>query len=61
MGRVADEVVLNDEKRTFVAAQVRRQKAAQLLSDRCRIILLCSEGLQNKEVGARLGFHEHTF
>ena len=59
-GRVADEVVLSNEERAFLEAQVRRHKAARSLSDRCRMILLCAEGLQSKEVGARLGVHEHT-
>jgi len=60
VGRVADEVVLSDEERTFLEAQVRRHKAARSLSVRCRMILLCAEGHQSKEVGARLGVHEHT-
>lgn len=61
VGRLADEVVLSDEERAFLEAQVRRHKAARSLSDRCKMILLCAEGLQSKEVGARLGVHEHTF
>ncbi|WP_323033537.1 IS630 family transposase [Paracoccus sp. (in: a-proteobacteria)] len=60
VGRVADEVVLSAAERGFLEAQVRRHKAARSLSDWCRIILLCAEGLQSKEVGARLGVHEHT-
>ncbi|CEJ14345.1 Integrase core domain protein [bacterium YEK0313] len=59
-GRVADVVVLSVEERSFLESQVRRHKAARSLSDRCRIILLCAEGLQSKEIGARLGVHEHT-
>lgn len=60
VGRLANEVVLSEEERAFLEAQVRRHKAAQSLSDRCRMILLCAEGMQSKEVGARLGVHEHT-
>ena len=60
VGRVADEVVLSDEERGFLETQARRRKAACSLSDRCRMILLCAEGLQSKEVGARLEVHEHT-
>ncbi len=60
VGRLADEVVLSEEEHAFLEAQVRRHKAARSLSDRCRMILLCAEGLQSKEVGARLGVHEHT-
>lgn len=60
VGRAADEVVLSDDERAFLQTQVRRHKAARSLSDRCRMILLCAEGLQSKEVGAQLGIHEHT-
>lgn len=60
VGRVADEVVLSDEERIFLEAQVRRHKAARSLSDRCRMILLCAEGLRSKDVAKRLGVHEHT-
>ncbi|SDK39783.1 helix-turn-helix domain-containing protein, partial [Aliiruegeria lutimaris] len=60
VGRVADEVILSADERSFLEAQIRRHKAPRSLSDRCRMILLCAEGLQSKEVGARLGVHEHT-
>ena len=46
VGRAADEVVLSLQERHFLEAQVRRHKAARSLSDRCRMILLCAEGLQ---------------
>ena len=59
-GRQADLVVLSSEDRAFLEAQVRRHKAPRSLSDRCRMILLCAEGLQSKEVAERLGVHEHT-
>jgi transposase len=59
-GRQADLVVLSSEDRTFLEAQVRRHKAPRSLSDRCRMILLCAEGLTSKKVGKRLGVHEHT-
>ena len=60
VGRVADLVVLSVADRTFLEAQVRRHKAPRSLSDRCRMVLLCAEGLQSKEVAGRLGVHEHT-
>lgn len=60
VGRQADLVVLSGEDRTFLEAQVRRHKAPRSLSDRCRMVLLCAEGLQSKEVAERLGVHEHT-
>ena len=59
-GRVAEEVVLSVDERRFLEAQVRRHKAARSLSDRCRIIPLCSEGRQSKAVAGRLEVHEHT-
>lgn len=59
-GRQADLVVLSREDRTFLEAQVRRHKAPRSLSDRCRMVLLCAEGLQSKEVAEHLGVHEHT-
>jgi len=33
---------------------------ARSLSERCRIILRCADGLTSKAVGAALGVHEHT-
>ena len=30
------------------------------MSERCRIIPRCAEGLQSKVVAAELGVHEHT-
>jgi transposase len=60
VGRVADTVVLSAQERSFLEAQVRRQEVARSLSDRCRMILLCADGLASKEVAARLGVHEHT-
>jgi putative transposase len=59
-GRQADLVMLSVEDRTFLEAQVRRDKAPRSLSDRCRMVLLCAEGLQSRQVAERLGVHEHT-
>src|SRR3546814_11433767 len=58
-GRRADLVVLSGHDRRFLEAQVRRHKAPRSLSDRCRMVLLCAEGLQSKEGAERLGVHEH--
>ncbi len=60
VGRSADVVVLSDEKRRFLDCQIRRHKAPRSLSDRCRMILLCADGLESKEVALQLGVHEHT-
>ena len=59
-GRPIPPLSLSAEERAYLERQVRRHRAPRSFSDRCRIILRCSEGLSNKEVGAELGFHEHT-
>ena len=59
-GRAAAEIILSVEERAFLETQLRKHKAARSLSDRCRIILLCAEGLPSKDVAARLGHSEHT-
>ena len=60
VGRQADVLALSAADRTFLESQVRRHKAPRSLSDRCRMVLLCADGLQSKEVAERLGVHEHT-
>ena len=60
IGRPITPLVLSDEERAYLEQQVRRHRTARSLSDRCRVILLCSEGLSNKSVADELGFHEHT-
>ncbi len=59
-GRPLSPLVLSAEERIYLERQVRRHRAPRSFSDRCRIILRCADGLPNKEVGAELGFHEHT-
>jgi len=59
-GRPVIPLNLSAEERAYLERHVRRHHAPRSLSDRCRIILGCSEGLSNKEVAADLGFHEHT-
>lgn len=60
MGKSADLVVLSSADQDFLEAQLRRYKAPRSLSERCRMVLLCADGLQSKEVAERLGVHEHT-
>lgn len=55
VGRQADIVDLSAAERSFLESQVRRHKAPRSLSDRCRMVLLCTDGLQSKEVAERLG------
>jgi len=59
-GRVADAVVLSSDERCFLEAPVRRHQATRSLSDRCRMILLCAEGLASNQVAARRGVNGHT-
>ena len=60
MGRPVAALVLSAEERTYLERQVRRHRVARSLSERCRIILRCADGLSSKAVGAELGVHEHT-
>lgn len=59
-GRPVKPLILSVEERAYVERQVRRHRAPRSLSDRCRMILRCADGLSSKEVAAELGFHEHT-
>ena len=59
-GRASVAIELSDDERAFLEAQLRRHKAARSLSDRCRIVLRCAEGLTSKEIAAELGHSEHT-
>ncbi len=56
----AAEAVPSDEEREFLEAHVRKRKAPRSLSDRCRTIPLCAEGLRSREIAGRIGVHEHT-
>ena len=49
------EVVLSDEERVQLEAWARRGKSAQALAQRSRIVLAAAEGLNNTEIGQRLG------
>ena len=60
MGRPMAALVLSDEERSFLEAQVRRHRVARSLSDRCRMILRCADGLGNKAVAAEVGVSAHT-
>ena len=59
-GRPVSRLFLSAEERDYLERQVHRHRAPRFLSERCRIILRCSEGLSNKAVAGELGFHEHT-
>ena len=46
--------MLTDEERETLQRWARRPKSAQSLAFRCRIVLACAEGLDNKVVAAKL-------
>ena len=60
VGRPMAVLVLSDEERSYLERQVRRRRVARSISDRCRMILRCADGLTNKAVAAEIGVHEHT-
>jgi transposase len=59
-GRPVAPLVLSSDERAYLERQVRRHRVARSLSERCRIILRCAEGIPSKAVAAELGVHEHT-
>src|SRR5262245_53866301 len=59
-GRPIAPLVLSPDERAYLERQVRRHRAARSLSERCRVILRCADGLPSKSVASELGFHEHT-
>jgi transposase len=54
-GRPTAEVILTHDERETLERWARRPKSAQSLALRCRIVLLCAEGVINGKVAARLG------
>ena len=59
-GRPIAPLVLSALERSYLERQVRRHRVARSLSERCRVILRCADGLSSKSVAAELGLHEHT-
>jgi transposase len=59
-GRPVVRLVLSAQERSYLERQVRRHRVARSLSERCRVILRCADGLPSKDVAAELGLHEHT-
>jgi len=54
-GRPKTALVLSEEERATLLRWSNRAKSAQALALRCRIVLACAQGLNNKEVAAQLG------
>jgi transposase len=54
-GRPKAPLVLEESERELLVRWSRRATSAQALALRCKIVLACAEGLDNKRVAARLG------
>src|SRR5437763_15144364 len=59
-GRPIAAVVLSSDERSDLKRQVRGRRVARSLSERCRAILRCADGIPSKSVANELGTHEHT-
>src|SRR3954466_12201035 len=59
-GRPIAALVLSAPERAYLERQVRRRRIARSMSERCRVILRCADGLASKDVATELGLHEHT-
>lgn len=59
-GRPIAPLILSSEERAYLERQVRRHRVARSLSERCRVILRCADGVPSKSVAIELGIHEHT-
>lgn len=60
MGKPAVTIKLTDDQRAELESLVRRRQTAQGLARRAEIVLLAADGLQNKEIVARLGKDANT-
>jgi transposase len=59
-GRPIAPLVLRQQERAYLERQVRRPRVARSLSERCRAIVRCADGLPSKSVAAELRLHGHT-
>ncbi len=53
-GRPTAPVVLSSDERQYLERQVRRRRLARSMSERCRIILRCADGIPSKAVATEL-------
>lgn len=60
VGRPITALVLSRDERAYLKRQVRGRRVARSLSERCRAILRCADGIASKSVANELGIHEHT-
>jgi transposase len=59
-GRPKAGLTLTEEERATLERWSRRAASARALAQRCRIVLACAEGKDNKEVAAELRVHQVT-
>lgn len=60
-GRPTAPLVLTEEERAYLEQQARQEEViARSMSERCRIILRCADGIASKLVATELGVHENT-
>jgi transposase len=59
-GRPKAELVLSEQERDTLMSWSRRRKSAQALALRCRIVLMCADGLSNTEVADALDVSRPT-
>ncbi|MQB41505.1 IS630 family transposase [Rhizobium sp. ICMP 5592] len=60
-GRPTAPLVLTEEERVYLKQQASQEDAAaRSMSERCRIILRCADGIASKAVASELGVHENT-
>ena len=60
IGRPMAALVPGGEERSFPERRARRRQVTRSLSERCRMVLRCAEGVPNKEVAAELGVDRRT-
>ena len=60
IGRPKSELVLTEGERAQLVRWARRAKTAQYLALRAKIVLMCAEGVTNKQVAADLGVDQST-
>jgi transposase len=59
-GRPKAPLILSDDERQKLETWASRPKSTQRLATRARIVLACADGLDNKDVAARLGVNTVT-
>ena len=59
-GRPTAPLILSEAEREYLERQVRKHRVARSMSERCRNILRCADGIASKVVAGELGVHEHT-